>query len=252
MHLDTPNNQLNNHQQQQTQHNLGQSNMVQVQVQDNMVSVIDDNKEHKELATHLAQAQLHIQGENNQLPPQAMSVQHLQQLQVQQVLDNVVRMETAEQNANSAGGDEQMHDIKDEKTLQSATKFLSAQFGLQDIKPNLMDVRTADGSIVKISTGLPDQDLAKTIGVEMVQNMFKVNVDDFNQLLAYHEVFGKIQTEPTAGTLVQTGQNQQGVNLQGGVVNNIASVPKVLENEQEASTSGINAENSPTIIAGMK
>ena len=37
-----------------------------------------------------------------------------------------------------------------------------------------MDVRTADGSVVKISAG-NEQDLAKTLGVEMVQNMYKVH-----------------------------------------------------------------------------
>lgn len=90
----------------------------------------------------------------------------------------------------------------------------------------MMDVRTADGSVVKISTG-NEQDLAKTLGVEMVQNMYKVcdimrtiviimsksinklhlfsstrqvNVEDINQLLAYHEVFGKLQSEIAAGT----------------------------------------------------
>lgn len=40
---------------------------------------------------------------------------------------------------------------------------------------------------------MQEQDLAKTLGVEMVQNMYKVNVDDLNQLLAYHEIFGKLQ-----------------------------------------------------------
>jgi hypothetical protein len=39
----------------------------------------------------------------------------------------------------------------------------------------MMDIRTADGSIVKISTpGNGDQELTKTLGVEMVQNMYKV------------------------------------------------------------------------------
>lgn len=40
----------------------------------------------------------------------------------------------------------------------------------------MMDVRTADGSVVKISAG-NEQDLAKTLGVEMVQNMYKVRVN---------------------------------------------------------------------------
>lgn len=39
----------------------------------------------------------------------------------------------------------------------------------------MMDIRTPDGSIVKITTpSNGDQDLAKTLGVEMVQNMYKV------------------------------------------------------------------------------
>lgn len=41
----------------------------------------------------------------------------------------------------------------------------------------MMDVRTADGSVVKISAG-SEQDLAKTLGAEMVQNMYKVCTED--------------------------------------------------------------------------
>jgi len=49
------------------------------------------------------------------------------------------------------------------------------RFPVQDIKGHMMDIRTADGSIVKISTaGNGDQELTKTLGVEMVQNMYKV------------------------------------------------------------------------------
>jgi hypothetical protein len=41
----------------------------------------------------------------------------------------------------------------------------------------MMDIRTADGSIVKISApGNGDQELTKTLGVEMVQNMYKVKL----------------------------------------------------------------------------
>ena len=49
---------------------------------------------------------------------------------------------------------------------------------MPDLKPggHMMDVRTADGSVVKISAG-NEQDLAKTLGVEMVQNMYKVRVN---------------------------------------------------------------------------
>jgi len=48
------------------------------------------------------------------------------------------------------------------------------RFPMQDIKGHMMDLRTVDGSILKISTPNGDQELAKTLGVEMVQNMYKV------------------------------------------------------------------------------
>lgn len=51
-----------------------------------------------------------------------------------------------------------------------------------------MDVRTADGSLVKISAGgVSEHDLQ---GLQ-----FKVNAEEFSQLLAYHEVFGKLSAE---------------------------------------------------------
>lgn len=85
---------------------------------------------------------------------------------------------------------------------------------MQEIKGHMMDLRTVDGSILKITTPNGEQELAKTLGVEMVQNMYKVNVEDINQLLAYHEVFGKLQNEmvtagqPTNSTTVTTTTSQ--------------------------------------------
>lgn len=74
-------------------------------------------------------------------------------------------------------------------------------FPMQDMKGHMMDIRTADGGVVKITT---DQDVAKTLlNADMVQSMYKVNVEDINQLLAYHEVFGKLSTD----TLVPVQQN---------------------------------------------
>lgn len=111
--------------------------LIQVQVQDNMVSVIEDSKDQKELiASQLAQAQVQL-SENQQLHPQTLTVQQLQHLQVQQVLDNVVRMESSvdnQQNQSSGDNDpmsDNMHIIKDEKVLQNCTRLLGAQFGLQ-------------------------------------------------------------------------------------------------------------------------
>uniref|UniRef100_A0A1Y1MHQ9 C2H2-type domain-containing protein n=1 Tax=Photinus pyralis TaxID=7054 RepID=A0A1Y1MHQ9_PHOPY len=237
-----------------------QQNIVQVQVQDNLVSVIEDTKDHKDLiSSQLAQAQIHL-NENQQLGQQTLTVQQLQHLQVQQVLDNVVRMESGvDTNQNHSEQDplsvpDTMPIIKDEKGLQNCTKLLTAQFGLQDSKANLMDIRTVDGQIVKIAAGIQDQDLAKTLGVEMVQNMYKVNVDDINQLLAYHEVFGKLQGEITTGQANVTANNAN-VNLQqagNAIASNIQIVtPKTLnENVLEASTSAIAADSPPSIIPG--
>lgn len=83
-----------NHQQQQQQqqnHNNNQQNMVQVQVNDNLVSVIEDNKDHKDIiSAQLAQAQLQHLNDSHNLNHQSLAVQQLQHLHVQQVLDNVV------------------------------------------------------------------------------------------------------------------------------------------------------------------
>lgn len=62
------------------------------------MSVIEDNKDHKELiASQLAQAHIQL-SDGQQLNHQTLTVQQLQHLQVQQVLDNVVRMESAVEN----------------------------------------------------------------------------------------------------------------------------------------------------------
>ncbi|RZC33589.1 zinc finger protein 271 [Asbolus verrucosus] len=251
-HLVSNQNQMSRDMSHQQQNHSNQQNMVQVQVQDNLVSVIEDSKEQKDIiAAQLAHAQIQL-NDNQHLNQQALTVQQLQHLQVQQVLDNVVRMENSVENGqNQSNSDQtQLSDniqiVKDEKNLQNCKLLSGAQFGLQDHKGNLMDVRTADGSIVKISTNLQEQDLAKTLGVEMVQNMYKVNVDDLNQLLAYHEVFGKLQ-----GEIATTGQNivqntNSNVNLQQNA-NNIAIVTK---DEQEPSTSSLPNDNTAAVITG--
>lgn len=50
----------------------------------------------------------------------------------------------------------------------------------------MMDVRTTDGSIVKIASAGSEHD---------IQNLYKVNPEDLSQLLAYHEVFGKLNSD---------------------------------------------------------
>lgn len=56
------------------------------------------------------------------------------------------------------------------------------------------------------------------MGVEVVQNMYKVNVDEINQLLAYHEVFGKLQSDPGQITpkLIEA-EEQQGTSTNSAV-----------------------------------
>lgn len=109
---------------------------------------------------------------------------------------------SVENNQNHSNNDqdaltETIQIVKDEKTFQNCKLLAGAQFGLQDLKGSMMDVRTADGSIVKIQTNMQEQELVKTLGVDIVQNMYKVNVDDLNQMLAYHEIFGKLQGPPS-------------------------------------------------------
>lgn len=101
---------------------------------------------------------------------------------------------------------EQLQMVKDEKTLQqNCNKLLSSsQFGIQEVKGNMMDVRTADGNVVKISTNIQEQELAKTLGVEMVQNMY---AKQFQKLIKSTHRFSfrnQVQSErrrhqPTAG-----------------------------------------------------
>jgi KRAB domain-containing zinc finger protein len=61
------------------------------------------------------------------------------------------------------------------------------------LKPTV-ELRNIEGSILK---SINDPELAKTLGIEVAQNLLKVNVDEINQLLTYHEVFGKLQSDVT-------------------------------------------------------
>lgn len=89
-----------------------------------MVSVIEDSKDQKELiATQLAQAaQIQLTADNQQhLQQQTLTVHQLQQLQVQQALDNVVRLENSLENQNQSGDpdplSDNLHIVKDEKVI---------------------------------------------------------------------------------------------------------------------------------------
>lgn len=68
----------------------------------------------------------------------------------------------------------------------------------------MIDVRTLDGQIVKLNP----HDEAGNKALDVVPSMYKMNVEDLNQLLAYHEVFGKLQTH-TSTDLASNDQTQQ-------------------------------------------
>lgn len=102
-------------------------------MQDNLVSVIEDSKDQKELiATQLAQAgQIQLTTDNQQhlQQQQTLTVQQLQQLQG---LDNVSTIEN-HQNQNNEAGDtlhDNLHIVKDEKVivLQVFLLFLNVFF----------------------------------------------------------------------------------------------------------------------------
>lgn len=91
-------------------------------MQDNLVSVIEDSKDQKELiATQLAQAaQIQLTADNQQhlQQQQTLTVQQLQQLQA---LDNVATIEN-HQNQNNEATDplgDNLHIVKDEKVISN-------------------------------------------------------------------------------------------------------------------------------------
>ncbi|XP_047529360.1 zinc finger protein 420-like isoform X4 [Vanessa atalanta] len=130
-----------------------------------------------------------------------LTVHQLQQIVGHhQVIDSVVRIEQATgepanilvtQNPDGTTSIETSAAdpliVKDEKNV---AKIESTQFAIpaeiKDIKG--IDLKSAmgmEGAVVKISTGT-EHDL---------HAMYKVNVEDLSQLLAYHEVFGKLNSE---------------------------------------------------------
>ncbi|XP_047995173.1 zinc finger protein 28-like isoform X9 [Leguminivora glycinivorella] len=133
-----------------------------------------------------------------------LTVHQLQQIVGQQVLENVVRIEQATgepanilvtQNPDGttsieASAAESLSIVKDEK---GGSKIETAHFALpaeiKDLKS--IDLKSVgamgmEGAVVKISAGAADHDM---------HAMYKVNVEDLSQLLAYHEVFGKLNAD---------------------------------------------------------
>ncbi|CAB3224346.1 unnamed protein product [Arctia plantaginis] len=129
-----------------------------------------------------------------------LTVHQLQQIVGQQVIDSVVRIEQATgEPANilvthnpdgTTSIEAESLIVKDEK---NSSKMETAQFAIpteiKDIKGiDLKNVGSMgmEGAVVKISAGASEHDL---------HAMYKVNVEDLSQLLAYHEVFGKLNSD---------------------------------------------------------
>lgn len=73
----------------------------------------------------------------------------------------------------------------------------------------MIDVRTIEGQIVKLNAHDANESGNKILDV--VPSMYKMNVEDFkdlNQLLTYHEVFGKLQP-PNPSDLSNNGDQSQ-------------------------------------------
>ncbi|CAK1547318.1 unnamed protein product [Leptosia nina] len=170
-----------------------------------------------------------------------LTVHQLQQIVGHhQVIDSVVRIEQATgepanilvtQNPDGTTSIETSAAdpllVKDEKSVAKieATQFATPA-DIKDIKG--IDLKGAgnmgvEGAVVKISA---DHDL---------HAMYKVNVEDLSQLLAYHEVFGKLNTEAQ-----QTGQPQQAQQTQQN-----KQVLYEVEMEPGTSTAMSESEASP-------
>lgn len=79
---------------------------------------------------------------------------------------------------------------------------------IQEVKTeHMVDVRTLDGQIVKLNSHDTSESGSKALDV--VPSMYKMNVEDLNQLLAYHEVFGKLQTHNPTELSTGNDQSQQ-------------------------------------------
>lgn len=107
-----------------------------------------------------------------------------------------------------------------------------------------MDVRTIDGQVLKVSTHDSSETSNKTLGVEVVPSMYKVNVEDLNQLLAYHEVFGKLQPTNPSDLSSSGDQSQQHSPTVAILHNSAGMVVKSCDpmNTDSASGSVMNAD----------
>lgn len=109
----------------------------------------------------------------------------------------------------------------------------SMQIMKPDIKPqtNLIDIRNT----VVTSTGHESSTNVKPL------EMLKVNIEDFNQFLNYHEVFGKMTTDPSiiTPTLVPTSTNLPPTTSTASDPNNSSNTSVPLLTDSLSTTSAI-------------
>ncbi|VVC89040.1 unnamed protein product [Leptidea sinapis] len=145
-----------------------------------------------------------------------LTVHQLQQIVGHhQVIDSVVRIEQATgepanilvtQNPDGTTSIETSAAdsliVKDEKNVKIESAQYAAASDIKEIKG--IDLKSVgamgmEGAVVKISGGGTDNDM---------HAMYKVNVEDLSQLLAYHEVFGKLNTDSQQTQQAQTPPQQ--------------------------------------------
>lgn len=146
------------------------------------------------------------------------------------------------QMTNTLGGNSEntLQMIKNEK-LSDVTKLVTSNDLLHnsiDIKPQIqqqqiMDIRTNDNSIMKTSTGIPDQDLT----------MYKVNIEDINQFLTCHEIFGKLPGDILLMPNVPTTTSTVTTNYVNTSTSNNVSNTNNSENDDNSLTKSDNLSN---------
>lgn len=178
--------------------NIHQQQHIQLQVNSDGLVVLDSNTS-KELKLFGNNQQTNII--NNQL--NSRIIENITNEQHMQVLESEIHQQQQQQQQMQQ--QEIQQNIKDEKSAQQC-KIVPAQHFLttQDVNKqqnHTMDISGTDGQIFKITTGLQDHDLT----------MYKVNIEDINQFLTCHEIFGKLPSENvnnTISTIVSSNLNQ--------------------------------------------
>ena len=163
----------------------------------NIISHISTSQNAGQMASD-QQSNIHLQVVGNPPEKNLNEIQHTQSTQVQyHHPEQPIQVHQVLNNEN----------INHHETIQ----IIKPEFKHQS---HIMDVRAADGSIVKISTSnLPEQ-----------HEMLKVNIEDLSQFLSYHEVFGKLPGELLTTSATNIVPSSSSSSVGGGNPNIVTNV----------------------------